>query len=147
MHVHVCICKHMCPWACMCMSVCVDMCLCECVWMHEHVFVCLFHKLWSSNCVLLAMYNWEAYISTLLLLLHFFIQIVTLWIKRIMMHCYHCLTYCYVWNFPVIMIHMIYFTWFTVNYVNEWFTVNYANDWSLFILHTSWSGIKVDWLI
>ena len=33
------------------------------------------------------------------------------------------------------MIHLFYFTWFTVNYVNEWL---------LFILFTSWSENKVD---
>ena len=58
-------------YACTCASTYVFECVCVCV--HEHVFVCLFHKL-SVNCVLLAMYKREAYISTSLLLPPFSIQ-------------------------------------------------------------------------
>ena len=76
MQVHVSLSIHV--YVCMCISVCVDLCLCVGVCMNEHVFVCLFHKLLSANCVLLVMYKGEAHISTSLLLPPFSIQYVTL---------------------------------------------------------------------
>ena len=94
----------------MCTCACVYLCLYVCICMHEHIHACFIQELRSAICVLQAMYKGEAYISTYILLPHFSHSICN--IKNCdALRCKNCQIYCYAYNFPVFVFHMI--TYFT----------------------------------